>query len=236
MLQSPGMSLLGDHAITITLGNTIDETVNNKCLALATHLSTSGIKGIKDIIPAYTTVSIIYDPVVLHQVYHTASPSEFMRQRVQQLIDSCNWNFTPGKRNITIPACFDVSIAPDLEYVARSKNISAGTLIELFTMATYRVYLVGFLPGFAYMGKVADQLAMPRKEKPHSILAGSIGIAGNQTGIYPLDSPGGWNIIGRTPLKMFDIANDDPCFLHAGDHVMFRAVSRDEFHHLNQNL
>jgi inhibitor of KinA len=236
MLQSPGISLLGDHAITITLGNTIDETINNKCLALAAHLSASGIKGIKDIIPAYTTVSVIYDPVVIHQVYHTSSPAGFLQQHIRQLINSCNWNFIPETRTITIPACFDTSMAPDLEYMAQSKNISASTLIELFTAMPYRVYLVGFLPGFAYMGKVDDLLAMPRKEKPYMIFAGSIGIAGNQTGIYPLDSPGGWNIIGRTPLKMFDITNDDPCRLHAGDHVTFRAIDRDEFHHLNQNL
>lgn len=227
---------LGDHAITIELGDRIDEATNKQCLELSELLSQSNIYGVKDIIPAYTTVSVIYDPIEIFQLPDVGSPYQYIRQITEQAIAYYKPSATANQRTITVPACFDVSFAPDLEEMAQQKNISAKEVIDIFLNTTYRVYMIGFLPGFAYMGKVDDAIASNRKAKPHTdIKAGSIGIAGNQTGIYPLNSPGGWNIIGRTPLRLFDKDADEPCLFKAGDEVVFSQIGIDEFHQLNQN-
>lgn len=237
MPSSYSISSLGDQAITIQLGSAIDESTSQNCLALAQHIYNSAVRGIKDIIPAYNTVSVIYDALEVHKASHTTNPSAFLQQQLQQVIETCNWQHGSTGRAITIQACFHESVAPDLYSMAHAKQLSVAQFVQHFIAKPYRVYMLGFLPGFAYMGKVDDKLAMPRKEKPHlNIPGGSIGIAGNQTGIYPLNCPGGWNIIGRTPLKMFDLTASQPCFLKAGDIVTFQQVSIEAFHHLNQNL
>jgi inhibitor of KinA len=226
---------LGDQGFTIELGKMIDEAINQRCLSLAQHIKASAITAIKDVIPAYTTVSVIYDARMVHDTFHTTSPSAYMYKRIQELVDTCQWQSPNEIRNITIPACFDTTFGPDLQHMCDTKKIAAPAIIEKFVAPVYRVYMIGFLPGFAYMGKIDDELAMPRKEKPHAnIPAGSIGIAGQQTGIYPLSSPGGWNIIGRTPMKMFDMNAAEPCLLKAGDHVQFLPISKEEFDGLNQ--
>jgi inhibitor of KinA len=231
------ISHLGDQALTIHLGNDIDEATSQLCLTLAQHINDAAIHGIKDIIPAYNTVSIIYDAVHIHKTNNTNTPAAFLKHQLNQYIQNCNWQHNNNSRSLTVPVCFDTSLAADLECLAQSKIITVNEFIQKFTSFPYRVYMLGFLPGFPYMGKVADELAAPRKQTPHlNIPAGSIGIAGNQTGIYPLNSPGGWNIIGRTPIKMFDLTSQHPCFLQAGDSVTFQPISLSEFHDLNQNL
>jgi inhibitor of KinA len=231
------ISQLGDQALTIQLGTSIDEAISERCLSLAQHINDAAITGIKDIIPSYNTVSVIYDAVYLHSSNNTASPSALLKRQLTQCINTCNWQHSHITRPVTVPVCFDLSLAPDLELLAQSANINVDEFIQKFTASPYRVFMLGFLPGFAYMGKVSDDLAAPRKQTPHlNIPAGSVGIAGNQTGIYPMNSPGGWNIIGRTPIKMFDLSTSDPCFLKAGDKVTFQPITIQEFHHLNQDL
>jgi inhibitor of KinA len=231
------ISQLGDQALTIQLGTSIDDAISEQCLTLAQHINDAAIPGIKDIIPSYNTVSVIYDAVHIHGLNNTGSPSAFLQQRLTQCINTCNWQHSHITRAVTVPVCFDLSLAPDLELLAQLGNMNADEFIQKFTASPYRVFMLGFLPGFAYMGKVSDELAAPRKETPHlNIPAGSVGIAGNQTGIYPMNSPGGWNIIGRTPIKMFDVSAPHPCFLKAGDKVTFQPITIEEFHNLNQNL
>jgi inhibitor of KinA len=228
---------LGDQGLTIELGTGIDESTNQRCLALAQHITRAAIPGIRDVIAAYSTVSVIYDAMQVVKELHSTSPSADLRKKITELIANCEWRLNEHAQTITIPACFDVSAGFDLEHMSEVKGIAVEEIVRRFTSVTYRVYMIGFLPGFAYMGKVDDLLAMPRKEKPHaSVPAGSIGIAGHQAGIYPLTSPGGWNIVGRTALKMFDIDAVQPSLLKAGDHVRFEPVSRESFHQLNQQL
>jgi inhibitor of KinA len=119
--------------------------------------------------------------------------------------------------------------------VAAANDISPEEVIALHTSKTYRVFMLGFLPGFAYMGQVDEKIAMPRKPQPVNIAAGSVGIAGRQTGIYPLDSPGGWQIIGKTPLKLFDAEREDPVLLQAGDHVQFFSISKNDFREIQNS-
>jgi inhibitor of KinA len=221
---------LGDQALTIELGDKIDPSINKKCVLLAKHLHQLNIKGVKDIVPAYTTVSVLYDPFML-----PSSAYNFIKAEIEKAINTCNWNELTNSRKIKIPVCYHSSLASDIDELASSKNISAEEVVQLHSSQSYYVYVIGFLPGFAYMGTVDEKIAAPRKQQPHlNINAGSIGIAGFQTGIYPLNSPGGWNIIGQTPLKMFDVSKDQPCYLQQGDEVKFMPISLEEFNHLKQ--
>jgi inhibitor of KinA len=134
------------------------------------------------------------------------------------------------QRILEIPVCYAKPFAPDLETLALQNQLTTEEVIQLHTAKVYRVYMIGFLPGFAYMGKVDHRIAAPRKSQPRTnIPAGSVGIAGEQTGIYPLVSPGGWNIIGQTPLKLFDAARPDPVLFQPGDRVHFYSISQNEF-------
>jgi len=221
---------LGDQALTIELGDKIDRNINQKCVLLAKHLYQQNLKAVKDIVPAYTTVSVIYDPFLVN-----TSAYNFMKAEVEQVISTCNWNDEINSRKIEIPVCYHPSLAPDLEELAAAKNISVDDVIHLHSNQSYHVYMIGFLPGFPYMGTVDEKIATPRKQKPHlKVEAGSIGIAGMQTGIYPLSSPGGWNIIGQIPVIMFDVSKEQPCYLQQGDEVRFMPISLEEFHHLKQ--
>jgi inhibitor of KinA len=133
-------------------------------------------------------------------------------------------------RDLEIPICFDMEFALDLDNIAREKDLAPGEIIEIFLGETYRVFMLGFLPGFSYMGEVNARIATARKKSPRlKVPSGSVGIAGSQTGIYSLESPGGWQIIGRTPLSLFTPFAERPALLEPGDLVKFRAVSKDEF-------
>jgi len=135
-------------------------------------------------------------------------------------------------RNVNVPVCYDDEFAPDIPHITKEKKISKQELIQLHTQRTYRVYMIGFLPGFAYMGEVDQSIAMNRKTAPQQVSAGSVGIAGNQTGIYPMDSPGGWNIIGKTPVKLYEMNEHGMnTYFKAGDIVQFFSISKNEFKH-----
>ena len=135
-------------------------------------------------------------------------------------------------RTVTIPVCYEADLGPDLADVAALDSISVDDVIRLHTSATYLVYFLGFSPGFAYLGGLDEKLRTPRLATPRKhVVAGSVGIAGEQTGVYPIDSAGGWRLLGRTPLRMFDPIADPPSRLQPGDHVRFTAISRSEFEH-----
>jgi len=156
---------------------------------------------------------------------HFAGPREKIEKRLQQPVAAQQNNGSLVK----IPVCYDTFFAPDLESLAESKGMSSGELVQLHLSKPYRVYMLGFLPGFAYLGQVDDKLATPRKPQPVEVAAGSIGIAGYQTGIYPMVSPGGWHIIGRTPVHLFDTDKENPALLKPGDSVQFVSITLHEF-------
>ena len=224
---------LGDSAITIDLGNCIDEQRNIKALALHDWLQQHRFPGVQDIIMAYSSVSVFYDPALVvasgvnghHRVYNWL---EGLLQRAWQEAGEAAGpadEERSGGNFFRIPVCYEGEYAPDLEYVAAQKGLTAKEVIDLHVAGIYRVYMVGFLPGFPYLGTVDRRLQLPRKPQPVNVIAGGVGIAGMQTGIYPLNSPGGWQIIGRTPVKLFDAQADPPIRLKAGDHVQFYPVS-----------
>lgn len=220
----------GDHAVTIELGDTIDATINEKVMAVFKYLKAANITGVQDVIPAYHTITLLYDIAVVAKKSPVSSVYEMMCDEVTKAVNAYTVPLQKAARLVTIPVCYDLSVAPDLESLALLHQLSVEEVIQLHTARTYRVYMIGFLPGFAYMGSVDTKIATPRKEKPRTkVPAGSVGIAGAQTGIYPLDSPGGWQLIGQTPIQMFTIAQEEPCYLQPGDEIQFYPVTLSEF-------
>jgi inhibitor of KinA len=225
---------LGDSAITIDLGNCIEEQHNSKALALQGWLRAHPFPGLLDIIMAYSSVTVFYDPAVVAAIDPNGPDGVFTRLKAHlerawaEVAGSTPAPASQVKR-FEIPVCYEGEYAPDLAAVAAQKKLSPEEVIGLHTAIVYRVYMVGFLPGFPYLGTLDERLCMPRKPQPVNVPAGGVGIAGMQTGIYSLNSPGGWQIIGRTPVKLFDPAADPPVRLQAGDQVRFYPVSPEEY-------
>jgi len=225
----------GDHAITIEIGDRIDAGINQQVITLFRQLKALNHPGVRDIIPAYQTLTVVYDPLSIKK--HLSHPTVYEHME-QWLLEhaTIHASATANNRHIRIPVCYDPLFGLDTAFIAQSHGLSVDEVIRLHTNRTYRVYMIGFLPGFAYMGTTDERIATPRKTSPRTTVpAGSVGIAGEQTGIYPLDSPGGWQLIGRTPLVMFDINNTTPCFLQPGDEVQFYSIDIDTFHQLTNH-
>jgi inhibitor of KinA len=223
----------GDHAATISFGDTIEPSINDKVFAVFQQLKALNLDGVTDVIPAYTTVTVVYDiEKIKTQTSKTAY--SFICDKIRSIIDDAAVSGL-NKLIMEIPVCYDKDFGIDLEKVAQHKQISIDEIIQIHTSKTYHVYMVGFLPGFAYMGIVDERISTPRLTTPRTnVEAGCVGIAGNQTGIYPLDSPGGWNIVGKTPVQLFDAGKEQPCLLQPGNIVKFISITREKFDQLKQ--
>ncbi len=222
---------LGDQAITIDWGNSIDPDRNDRVYALFQYLKRKPLPGVRDLIPAYSSLSILFDPEAVWRYAPGILPSETLRKELEQIVRILAQAPTATARHIRIPVCYHASLAPDLDRVAARSGLHRKEVIALHTSREYRVYMLGFLPGFAYLGSVEARIATPRLAAPRvQVPAGSVGIAGEQTGIYPLASPGGWNLIGQTPVRMFDPGQSPPTLLLPGDRVRFEAISLQQFH------
>lgn len=214
---------LGESALTVELSDEISPRANDLVLALAYYFETNNFQGFIETVPAYSSLTIFYDAAIVRKNYNEFR-SAF--DAVKHLAENGLRDFTEIKKSeariVEIPVCFDDEAALDLQFVAETAGISARRVIEIFTGRVYRVYMLGFLPGFAYMGEIDSRIAVPRKDAPRlNVPRGSVAVAGRQAGIYPLDSPGGWQIIGRTNLDLFDPNAEYPTFLRAGDRVKF---------------
>lgn len=223
---------LGDSAITLDLGNRIDEQLNRKALSVRQWLESRHVPGILDIIVAYSTVSVFYDLVTVGSAICGSGEGvyQYMHRKLEEAYGQVGQGgIIKDTTIIKVPVCYGAEYGPDLEMVARQKQISSLELISIHSATIYRVFMIGFLPGFSYLGSIDQRLEIPRKDSPVPVAAGGVGIAGNQTGIYPLNSPGGWQIIGRTPLKLFDAGAAVPVLFGIGDHVQFYPVTEREF-------
>lgn len=219
---------LGDSALTLDFGNMIDEVVNREVIRLFYSLKSEPLDAMTEAVPAYSSLTIYYDPVQIPRSVNQSAFS-FMQTELENFIRKNNRDAGEQSRSIRIPVCYEEEFAPDLSALASGAGLSIHEVVELHTSSEYRVYMMGFLPGFAYMGIVNEKISIPRKPLPQYVKAGSVGIAGSQTGIYPLDSPGGWQIIGRTPLQLFDADKKDPVLLRAGDRIRFFSIKGHEF-------
>ncbi len=181
-------------------------------------------------VPAYSSLTIHYNMLALKKkVAAGVTIFEWVQQQLLERLNQPVENLASKERLMKIPVCYEKGFAPDIDQLAATRNISVEEVIQTHTSKNYKVYMLGFLPGFTYMGEVDEKIAIPRKPQPVNIVAGSVGIAGKQTGIYPLPSPGGWQIIGRTPLKLFDAKRDEPTLLRAGDEIQFYSISKSEY-------
>lgn len=212
---------LGDHALTIEFGNEISDALNAKAQSLADWFESNPFPGFVEAFPAYSSITISYDTLKVRKAFG-ADAFETVRSFAIKGIDESH-NLESGEsRLFEIPISFGHDAALDLESIAGAKNLSREAVIEIFLSKVYRIYMIGFLPGFPYMGKVDERIAVPRKQSPRlRVPKGSVGIAGGQTGIYPMESPGGWQIVGRTNLEIFTPQDDPPCLLRPGDEVRF---------------
>lgn len=224
---------LGDRGLVIDWGNRIDETLNRQVLALWERLRRASLPGVSDIIPAYSSLTIIFDSDI--PPLAAANPQAGLSHLIARLFAEPPATIEIPGRSMRIPVCYDPSLAPDLPAIAARSGLSIAEVVQLHTATEYRVFMLGFLPGFPYMGTVDARIAAPRLAQPRlRVPAGSVGIAGAQTGIYPLESPGGWNLIGRTPLRIFNAQNESPTLLQPGDRVRFFPVSPQEFHQIHR--
>lgn len=215
---------LGDSALVLALGESVDEAVAAKVGATADGLRKAALAGVLDVVPAFASVTVFYD------VARIGPYATFEAKVVEVATAASSATTRGGGRRIEIPVCYGGEFGPDLEDVARRAGATIAQAIEWHTGADYRVHAIGFVPGFGYLGGLPKKLHTPRRATPRPMVAaGSVGIGGAQSGIYPVATPGGWNVIGRTPLRMFDAGRAEPALLHPGDRVRFRAISPEEF-------
>lgn len=214
---------LGDSALTIDFGNEISVELNDRVLRLAQIFDKHSFAGLIEIVPAYSSLTVFYDTFKVRR-----NSPEFLtafaavKSFVENALENSDTIQKVESRLVEIPVCFDREFAPDLDFIATENNLTKQRVIEIFLGETYRVFMLGFLPGFAYMGEVDRRIAAPRKLAPRlKVPTGSVGIAGTQTGIYSLTSPGGWQIIGRTDVELFTPNSKKLTLLQVGDSVKF---------------
>ena len=213
---------LGDSAFIIKVSNIISIDVHKQIRALVTEINKSKIDEIIELIPAYNELMIIYNPLEIKY--------NLLIDRLKEIENKLNLVDLPYPVLIHIPVCYDIEFAPDIEIVAKTNNLSQQEVIQIHSSVEYLVYMLGFTPGFCYLGGMNNRISTPRKESPRQIIeSGSVGIAGNQTGIYPIDSPGGWQIIGKTPLALFDPDRKPEFLIEAGNYLKFDAISKSQY-------
>lgn len=229
---------IGSNALTIDFGAHINKQLNDRVMSLLCYLNEHPVEGILDCITAYSSLTVVYDPVKVRQSANVnSSVFEWLKGKLTNMLSQVDNIADMVSRQINLPVCYDLSVAPDLEYVASVHQLSIAELITIHYSKIYRVYMIGFLPGFAYMASVDREIATPRKNQPRKVVpAGAVGIAGEQTGVYPLSSPGGWQLIGQTPLRLFYPEKKEPAFFQPGDEVQFYPISLKEFNKLKKDV
>ncbi|MFI5357701.1 MAG: 5-oxoprolinase subunit PxpB [Opitutales bacterium] len=214
---------MGDSAVVIELGNVIKETTLARVRALAIALSHEPPAGVFDVVPAFTSVTVFYDLPLTMGLEALCAELKVRAERVKPLKRK-------AVRTITIPVCYGGEFGPDLAAVAAHAKLSEEAVVARHAGSHYLVHAVGFTPGFPYLGGLPEELHTPRQAAPRTrVPAGSVGIGGALTGIYPLESPGGWNLIGRTPLALFRAGEAEPALLRVADRVKFKPMTPEEF-------
>ncbi|BBF91887.1 5-oxoprolinase subunit PxpB [Blastochloris tepida] len=211
----------GDSALVVEFGDTIDAAVSARVTRLADRIAACAIPGVRELLPTFRSLMVLYDPLLTSQAELIAA--------IAPLATDSAAAAAPG-RLWTIPVCYAPDLAPDLAAIAEATGLGPDEVVHRHAGTTYHVYMLGFLPGYPYLGDVDTALRLPRRTTPRTRLpAGSVGIAMAMTAIYPVESPGGWHLIGNTPVKLFDLAADPPALLAPGDRVRFRPIPQAEW-------
>lgn len=219
----------GDSALVVEFGNEINEAVNEKVHALAKKIRQENIPGITEMIPTFRSLLVSYD--MLQISYSKLSVMLSVLSRELEM------NRAEHHRIVKIPCCYGARFGADLTDMERLTGLSREEIIELHSSVDYKIYMLGFLPGFVYLGGLDKRLEVPRLDTPRvRIGKGAVGIGGNQTGIYPMDSPGGWRLIGGTPVDLYDPEREDPVLLRAGEYIRFVPISIMDYYDIRQEI
>ncbi|SDN04523.1 inhibitor of KinA [Psychrobacillus sp. OK028] len=222
---------LGDSALIIQLGEGINLTLHQQVKSLSAIISSRPFEGIIEFVPAYNNITVYYNPFLVHNS-HPGSNSAYdkVSGHIKKISKQIKLDKKTDARIVTIPVCYGGQFGPDLVNVAALNNLSVEEVITIHTSSECLVYMLGFAPGFPFMGGMDERIATPRRETPRlKIPRGSVGIAGKQTGIYSLETPGGWQIIGGTPLDLFLPKENPPTLLQAGDQIRFVSITPEEY-------
>ncbi len=212
----------GDCSVSVEFGNEISPEINNKIRSLTNALENEHINGIIECIPTYRSLLINYDPSII-------SGTKLIK-KIKKYLSASSEMQDNEKKIYVIPVCYEGEFAPDIDNVCKHNNLTKEEVIAIHSGRDYLIYMLGFLPGFPYLGGLDERIHTPRLESPRkSIPGGSVGIGGKQTGIYPMASPGGWQLIGRTPVKPYDPDREDPILYSAGDYIRFKPISTEEY-------
>lgn len=212
----------GDTSLSVEFGNEISKLINSQIRAFNIALQSSDIPGIVETVPSYRALMIHYDPGVI--LYDP------LVRRLQSLLNRMDKAALPPSDVLEIPVLYGGEAGPDLEFVAEHAGKTPEEVIRIHSSVEYLIYMLGFTPGFTYLGGLSEEIATPRLTTPRvNIPAGSVGIAGAQTGVYPIDSPGGWQLIGRTPVRMYDPNRETPILPQAGQYIHFYPIDQAEF-------
>ncbi|WP_274308200.1 5-oxoprolinase subunit PxpB [Solibacillus daqui] len=233
LLETIQIRPLSDSALVVQVGEGINEVTHTKVKTILNLLEKNPFNGFIEAVPAYNSVTVYYNPI---NVYFSnlekgvQSPYENAKTKILSLMNQSNIADTTYNRLVKIPVAYGGEMGPDLEFVASYNGLTPSEVIKIHSSAQYLVYMLGFAPGFPFMGGMDKQIATPRKESPRLAIApGSVGIAGSQTGIYPLETPGGWQIIGRTPSRLFLPEQSPPTLLQPGDRIQFVPISLEDY-------
>jgi inhibitor of KinA len=212
----------GETAWLIELPERLDPDVNERAIEIAAAVEQAALPGVSDVVVGYRSVMVYVDPLSDYRLT--------TRSRLGEIVATPSQRTRPPGRNVEVPVCYGGAHGPDLDDLAIFADCSAEDVVEMHTAREYRVFVVGFVPGWAYMASVDPRISAPRRSVPRlRVPAGSVAIAAGQTGVYPAETPGGWHIVGRSSVKPYDPVRADPFLFHPGDHVRFRRIDEDEY-------
>ena len=230
MEQDIQIQSFNEMAVHISWGQTISPRIHRQVRAVGVYIESHPFAGYKECVVSYTAVTIVYDPFIVRIQEKTDNAQQFVKSYAQQAVQHADMDSLPQARDIVIPVCYGGAYGPDLEEVAQTLDMTPEEVVRIHTSGTYLVYMIGFCPGYPYMGGLDKQLWIPRRQTPRlAIPARSVAIAGQQAGIYPMETPGGWHLLGRTAVDLFTPDADTPSLLQAGDVVHFKAITEEEY-------
>lgn len=220
----------GEQALVVEFGNDINFDVNARVHQAAYVLKEQMPKEIIEVVPTYRSLLVYFNPLLIKR--------SMLMKRIEELLLTIEvTKQCTGAKVVHIPVCYGGEYGPDLEFVAAHNGLSVDEVVRIHTSTPYLVYMLGFTPGFPYLGGMSERIAAPRLTKPRTVIpAGSVGIAGSQTGFYPIASPGGWRLIGRTPLKAFDAALENPFLFEAGNYLKFFPITSQEYNEIKKKV
>ena len=221
----------GESGLVVEFGSEIDPVVNTRVHATARQIAKELSGLIEAVVPTYRSLLVIFDPTLI-------SRSDLIKKIEKEAADSRAELCTAcGNKIVVIPTLYGEDAGPDIDFVASHNNLTVEEVIQIHTSVAYRIYMMGFTPGFPYLGGMSEKIAAPRLKTPRTnIPAGSVGIAGTQTGLYPVESPGGWQLIGRTPLKVFNPRSKQPFLYEAGDQLQFERISASDYDRIEKDV